>query len=81
MDLFQASVTPLSTPPDLRGKTVIITGASSGLSLETARQMLALNIESVILAVRNVSKGEKCRRGLLADIVADRTSKGVVKVM
>ena len=38
-----------------RGKTVIITGASSGLGLESAR-VLALMGAHVIMAVRNVAK-------------------------
>jgi len=42
---------------DLSGKVAIVTGASSGLGVETAR-VLALRGAHVILAVRDVAKGE-----------------------
>ncbi|MNO19053.1 2,5-dichloro-2,5-cyclohexadiene-1,4-diol dehydrogenase [compost metagenome] len=43
--------------PDLSEKVVIITGASSGLGLETAKAMAEKNA-TVILAVRNMEKGQ-----------------------
>jgi NADP-dependent 3-hydroxy acid dehydrogenase YdfG len=59
------------TPPpvtkdeaDLTGKTAIVTGAKGGLGLETARQLLDLG-SRVVLAVRDVSKGENARNQLL----------------
>lgn len=42
---------------DLSGKVAIITGASAGLGLEASRQFLSLNLTTLILAVRNFSKG------------------------
>lgn len=56
--LSQAKVTPLPTGIDLEGKTIIITGASAGMGLESARQLLALNASTVVLAVRNTSKAK-----------------------
>lgn len=44
--------------PDQSGKIVIITGASSGLGLETARILASKNAE-LILACRNLSKGNE----------------------
>jgi NAD(P)-dependent dehydrogenase (short-subunit alcohol dehydrogenase family) len=82
MGFFHAQVTPLPAGLDLGGKTAIITGESSGLGLETARQLLMLKISKVILAVRNVGKGERCRRALLADPAEkSHNSKSVIKVM
>ncbi|KAL4877841.1 hypothetical protein BJY04DRAFT_230441 [Aspergillus karnatakaensis] len=63
----QPKVTPLPSNIDLTGKTAMITGATAGLGLETARQLLTLKLSTLIIAVRNVSKGESCARGLLSD--------------
>lgn len=44
--------------PDLSGKRVLVTGASSGLGLETASRLAAAGAE-VVMAVRNGSRGEQ----------------------
>jgi NAD(P)-dependent dehydrogenase (short-subunit alcohol dehydrogenase family) len=43
---------------DLRDKVAVVTGSSSGLGLECARQLLQLRLKHLILAVRSQSKGE-----------------------
>lgn len=48
---------------DLSGKTALVTGASSGVGIETARALLQAGAE-VILAVRNREKGESVAREL-----------------
>lgn len=53
----------------LKGKTAIVTGASSGLGIETAR-VLALAGADVTMAVRNVEAGEKVKAELLARLPA-----------
>ena len=44
--------------PDLAGRTVIVTGASSGIGLETAKALTAAGAR-VVLAVRDVAKGQR----------------------
>ena len=47
-----------------REKTVIVTGASSGLGLEACRWMVRLGVSQIILACRNVDKGEAAAKEL-----------------
>lgn len=42
-------------------QTVIITGANAGLGLEVCRSIVQLKANKVILAVRNLAKGEAAR--------------------
>src|SRR5512134_595124 len=46
--------------PNLTGKVVIVTGANSGLGLESAKA-LARKGATVVMAVRNLQKGEQAR--------------------
>ena len=56
------------TPPyptnDFSGQTVIVTGSNTGLGREAARHLVRLNAEKVILAVRNVEKGEAAKKSI-----------------
>ena len=65
-------------PTKLSGQTAIITGATAGLGRETALQLLQLGVSNVVLAVRNVAKGEEAKRGLLASL---KSSTAEVRVM
>jgi NAD(P)-dependent dehydrogenase (short-subunit alcohol dehydrogenase family) len=50
-----------SAVPDLTGKTVIVTGASSGVGLETSRALARAGAR-VVLAVRDIAKGREAAR-------------------
>lgn len=52
--------------PDMTGKRVVITGASSGLGLEVSKILSSKGAE-VIMAVRSLSKGERAVRFICSD--------------
>lgn len=68
MDFIRAQLTkiPRVIPVDLSRSTVLITGANSGLGLEAAREILNSKPERLILAVRNLEKGNEAKT-LLAE--------------
>jgi NAD(P)-dependent dehydrogenase (short-subunit alcohol dehydrogenase family) len=49
--------------PDLSGKTVVVTGASSGIGIPTTSELARAGAR-VVLAVRNMTKGEEVARTL-----------------
>jgi NAD(P)-dependent dehydrogenase (short-subunit alcohol dehydrogenase family) len=48
----------------LNGQTAIVTGSNTGLGLEAVRQLLAIKLSRVILAVRSLEKGETAAKQL-----------------
>ena len=55
---FQSTAAEVSEGIDLSGKRVIVTGATSGIGVETARALANVNAD-VTLAVRNTNVGEQ----------------------
>ncbi|KAF4337292.1 short-chain dehydrogenase reductase SDR [Fusarium beomiforme] len=76
MPLIQPKVEPLPPGIDLTNKTAIVTGATAGIGLELCCQLLSLNLSTLILAVRNESKGEEVRKSLCTI-----NPKAIVQVM
>lgn len=61
----------LTDAPRLDGRTAVVTGANSGIGLETARG-LASRGARVVMACRNLDTAEQAREDILAD---DRSAK------
>ena len=56
---------PLPYPKDdFTGKTVLITGANTGIGLEAARHFVRLNAAKVVLGCRDLEKGEIAKRDI-----------------
>ena len=53
--------------PSFAGRTVIITGANSGLGAVTARELAAKGAK-IVMAVRNTSKGEAAARQITGEV-------------
>lgn len=72
----QLFVTPELPKTDCTGRTVIVTGANTGLGKEAARHIVKLNAEKVIITSRDASKGAAAAKD-----IEDSTGKtGVVEV-
>ena len=66
MDFIRAQLSkiPAVAPVNLSACTVLITGSNTGLGLEAARQFLPSKPKRLILAVRNVEKGNEVKAEL-----------------
>jgi retinol dehydrogenase 12 len=60
----QFAAIPSLPSASLKGQTVFITGANTGIGLETARQCVGLGADRVILAVRTLSTGEAAKASI-----------------
>ena len=82
MGFFQKPIPPTSLDTDLTGQTIIVTGASAGLGYEASLQFLRLKATTLILAVRDIEKGNKARDAFLADDEVQRSNPNAdVRVM
>ncbi len=71
---FESTAADVIAGVDLSGKTAIVTGASSGIGVETARALAAAGA-SVTLAVRDTSSGDR-----VAGRIRESTGNGAVTV-
>jgi retinol dehydrogenase-12 len=72
----QVFTTPAYPTTDCTGRTIIVTGANTGLGKEAVRHLVRLNADRVILTSRTASKGEAAAR----EIEETTGRKGVVEV-
>ncbi len=72
-NLFVRLPIPEATP-DLSQQTIIVTGANTGLGLETSRHLLRLGVGKLIMAVRSPAKGDAAKHDLLATTGRDPTT-------
>ncbi|KAJ7698929.1 hypothetical protein B0H17DRAFT_1006365 [Mycena rosella] len=64
------------TPTDLTGRTYLVTGSNTGIGLALAVQLARLNPAHLILAVRDLKKGETAKD----EIIAQTGFAGVLEV-
>lgn len=82
MPFIQPPVPPLPSGIDLSGKTAVVTGATAGIGLEISLQLLKFGVSNLVLAVRNVSRGETVRQSLISDTaVGSVNPNATIKVM
>ncbi len=62
---------------DLSGRSAIVTGAATGIGIETARALAGAGAE-VMLAVRNREAGEKAAADINASVGAERAGVGIL---
>ena len=62
---FASTAAEAAAGVDLTGRRAVVTGASSGIGVETART-LAANGAEVVLAVRDVAAGERTVKDIAA---------------
>lgn len=74
--LHARGFTPINT--DLTGKTAVVTGATGGLGLETARQLAGLGASVVIIA-RNPEKLDRARSEITGDVTKMQADLGVIE--
>lgn len=65
---------------DLTGQTIIVSGSNQGLGYESSRHLLRLGVDRLIMAVRNLEKGEAARQKLLEDTGRDPSAIEVWKL-
>ncbi|KAL3452062.1 NAD(P)-binding protein [Aspergillus insuetus] len=81
MGPFFSSPLPVPPPNSLQERTILITGANTGLGFATAQHALALGASTLILAVRSLSKGLEAKMHLLSTPgFAEKEKRGEIRI-
>lgn len=78
--LFRTTAAITRAETDLKDRTAIVTGSNTGLGFECGRQLLELGLGKLIIAVRNLAKGEAARTQLLAGRLNEKQAIEVWKL-
>lgn len=74
----------LQTPPlpttDLTGRTIIVTGANTGLGFDCAKHLVRLNVSRLILACRSIQKGEAAKETIISSQPTNQKAKTTIEV-
>ncbi|KAJ9614112.1 hypothetical protein H2200_002248 [Cladophialophora chaetospira] len=72
----------ITTPPmpreDLTGRTILVTGANSGLGLDAAKILAKLNCSTIVLACRSLEKGDKAKKVVLQSLPSNAKKPTVI---
>ena len=68
-------ITPPLVTTSFQNKTIIITGANTGLGFECAKHILNLRVSTLVLAVRSLAKGEAAAQKLRDGLQQKESSK------
>ncbi|KAI7914937.1 hypothetical protein M9X92_008718 [Pyricularia oryzae] len=63
-----------------KGRTVLVTGANTGLGFEAAVKYAAFGADKIILAVRSIEKGEEAKKRIVERTGRDATDISVLKL-
>ncbi|KAF2008116.1 putative short-chain dehydrogenase [Amniculicola lignicola CBS 123094] len=57
----------------LNGQTIVVTGANTGLGYESCKHLLRLGVTHLVMGVRNLEKGAKAKRNLVASTAREES--------
>ncbi|KAF4975924.1 hypothetical protein FZEAL_7341 [Fusarium zealandicum] len=75
---FIEGVPRIPSDVDLSGQAALITGSNIGLGLDCARQLLALNLSHLIIAVRSQTRGDAAAKMLQAEFPRAKIEVSIV---
>ncbi|KAM5354298.1 hypothetical protein ACJ41O_000948 [Fusarium nematophilum] len=78
---FIQGVPRIPSNVDLSGQTAIITGSNVGLGFESARQLLALNLSHLVIAVRSQARGDAAAQKLRDEFPRAKIEVSIVDML